>query len=196
MQTGTEQMDQRATGHIIPSLKPIRRVVTGHDAEGNAIILENDDAKQILAIGVPTHGVTDLWKTTSMPADNEGYADPCTGKLTLPPPPNGTLFRIVEFPADRDFLPKIDKKAAFSALGEEAAESLTSRADVMMHRTASIDYAVVIEGEIWAVMDKGEARLQRGDVLIQRGTNHGWSNRGDKPALVAFVLVAAEPLKR
>jgi quercetin dioxygenase-like cupin family protein len=92
-------------------------------------------------------------------------------------------------------LAKIDQKTAFSALGEEAVQSLTGRKDVVMHRTASVDYAIVVEGEIWAVLDKGETLLKRGDVLIQRGTNHGWSNRGDRPALVAFVLVAAEPLK-
>jgi len=183
-------MDQQ----IAPNLKPIRRVVTGHDADGKAIILEDGNARQVLAIGVPEHGVTDLWKTTSMPATNEGYADPCIGKLTLPPPPEGTVFRIVEFPPDRDFLPKIDQKSAFSALGEDATKSLTGRTDVVMHRTASVDYAIVIEGEIWAVLDKGETLLKRGDVLIQRGTNHGWSNRGDEPALVAFVLVAAKQL--
>jgi hypothetical protein len=195
MQTENQKMDQATSGNIVPNLKPIRRVVTGHDAEGHAVIVENDNAKQVLAIGVPEHGVTDLWKTTSTPAINEGYADPCVGNLTLPPPPNGTVFRIVEFPPDRNFLPKIDQKSAFSALGDEAAESLTGRADVVMHRTASIDYAIVIDGEIWAFMDKGETCLRRGDVLVQRGTNHGWSNRGDHPALVAFVLVAAEPLK-
>jgi hypothetical protein len=180
---------------IAASLKPIRRVVTGHDSSGHAIILEDDAAKQVLAIGIPEHGATDLWKTTSIPATNEGYDDPCRGTLTLAPPPSGTVFRIVEFPPDRDFLAKIDQKTAFSALGEEAVQSLTGRKDVVMHRTGSVDYAIVVEGEIWAVMDKGETLLKRGDVLIQRGTNHGWSNRGDGPALVAFVLVAAEPLK-
>ena len=180
---------------IEPRLRPIRRVVTGHDSSGHAIILEDDAAKQVLAIGIPEHGATDLWKTTSIPATNEGYDDPCRGTLTLAPPPSGTVFRIVEFPPDRDFLAKIDQKTAFSALGEEAVQSLTGRKDVVMHRTASVDYAIVVEGEIWAVLDKGETLLKRGDVLIQRGTNHGWSNRGDGPALVAFVLVAAEPLK-
>jgi len=168
--------------------------VTGHDADGSAVILEDSVAKQKLAIGVPEHGVTDLWKTTGLPVSNDGYADPCTGQITLPPPTNGTVFRIVEFPPDRDFIPKLDQRSAFSVLGEGAAESVTGRADVLMHRTASLDYAIVIEGEIWAVMDKGEVLLKSGDVLIQRGTNHGWSNRGDKPALVAFVLVAARPL--
>jgi hypothetical protein len=183
-----------STPQIVPNLKSVRRIVTGHDADGNAVILEDSLAKQKLAIGVPEHGVTDLWKTAALPASNDGYVDPCTGQITLPPPPNGTVFRIVEFPPDSDFLPKLDQKSAFSVLGEGAAESLTGRADVVMHRTASLDYAIVVEGEIWAVMDKGEALLKSGDVLIQRGTNHGWSNRGDRPALVAFVLVAAQPL--
>jgi quercetin dioxygenase-like cupin family protein len=65
----------------------------------------------------------------------------------------------------------------------------------MMHKTATVDYAIVVKGEIYAVMEKGETLLRAGDVLVQRGTNHSWSVRGKEPALVAFILVGAEPLK-
>jgi hypothetical protein len=188
-------MSEVASKEIVPKLKSIRRIVTGHDGDGNAIILEDRAATQILAIGVPEHGVTDLWKTSTVPTGNDGYTDPCVGKLALPPPPQGTVFRVVEFPPDAEFFSKIDQRSAFSVLGKDAVAALTGRTDVIMHRTPSVDYAIVIDGEIWAVMDKGEVCMKCGDVLIQRGTNHGWSNRTDKPALVAFVMIAAEPLR-
>ena len=188
-------MSEVASKEIVPKLRSIRRIVTGHDSDGNAIILEDKAATQVLAIGVPEHGVTDLWKTSTVPTKNDEYTDPCVGRLALPPPQNGTVFRIVEFPPDAEFFPKVDQRSAFSVLGKDAVDALTGRTDVVMHRTPSVDYAIVIDGEIWAVMDKGEVCMKCGDVLIQRGTNHGWSNRADKPALVAFVLVGAEPLR-
>jgi quercetin dioxygenase-like cupin family protein len=64
----------------------------------------------------------------------------------------------------------------------------------MMHKTSTVDYAIVLKGEIHAVMEKGETLLRAGDVLVQRGTNHSWSVRGSEPALVAFILVSAKPL--
>jgi hypothetical protein len=188
-------MSEAASKEIVPKLRPIRRIVTGHDGGGSAIILEDKAAAQVLAIGVPEHGVTDLWKTSTVPTNNDVYTDPCVGRLALQPPQQGTVFRIVEFPPDAEFFPNIDQREAFSVLGKDAVDALTGNTNVIMHRTPSVDYAIVIEGEIWAVMDRGEVCMKRGDVLIQRGTNHGWSNRTDKPALVAFVLVAAEPLK-
>jgi quercetin dioxygenase-like cupin family protein len=66
----------------------------------------------------------------------------------------------------------------------------------MMHRTQTVDYAIVLSGEIWALMDSGETKMKAGDILVQRGTNHAWSNRSNKPCLVAFVLIDAKPLKQ
>jgi hypothetical protein len=109
------------TDRIVPNLKPVRRVVTGHDSAGNAIIVEDGRAGQTLALGVPNHGVTDLWKTLSTPLD------PCTGPLRLEPPAHGTVFRVVEFPPDDEYLDKFDHKTALSSMGDAAAESLTGR---------------------------------------------------------------------
>lgn len=186
-------MPNRTKPAIEPKVRPIRRVVTGHDAAGKSIIVEEAIATHVLALGVAEHGVTDLWRTQKVPADNMGYDDPCKGQLVLAPPRQGTVFRVVEFPPDKDYLPVIDHKVAFSAMGKEAAQSLTGQSDLIMHRTDSVDYVIVIEGEIYAIMDEGEALLRPGDVLIQRGTNHGWSNRTNRPAILAFVLVAADP---
>jgi quercetin dioxygenase-like cupin family protein len=83
----------------------------------------------------------------------------------------------------------------FEALGHALDEGGKAQPTPGMHKTRSLDYAIVLAGEIWAVMDEGETLLKPGDVLIQRGTNHGWSNRAGQPARVAFVLIDAVPLK-
>lgn len=145
--------------------------------------------------GVPNFGVTDLWKTLSTPADNAGSEDPCGEPISLAPPENGTVFRVVEFPPDKDYVGKWKREVAFGSLGESGAEAVDSGSSRHegMHRTRSVDYAFVMSGEIWAVMDQGEVLMKPGDVLIQRGTNHAWSNRSDSPALVGFVLIDAKP---
>src|SRR5262245_60947239 len=89
---------------------------------------------------------------------------------------------------------QVDK--AFAALGASAARDQGSSRHPAMHRTHTVDYAIVLSGEIWAVMDVGETLMQAGDCLIQRGTNHSWSNRSSAPRLVAFILVGAQPLPR
>ena len=83
---------------------------------------------------------------------------------------------------------------SFTAMGSGDAHDSEAE-NAMMHETQTTDYAIVIEGEIWAVMEAGETKLEAGDVLVQRGTNHAWSNRSDKIAVVAFVLVGASPIK-
>ena len=89
---------------------------------------------------------------------------------------------------------KFDRVKAFEAIGAREALDPDASRHPGMHRTHSVDYAIVLSGEIWAVMDEGETLLRAGDVLIQRGTNHAWSNRSTVPCLVAFILVGATPL--
>ena len=101
--------------------------------------------------------------------------------------------RIVEFPPDATRPQQSDARAGFKAIGAGHAQDRHS-SDPMMHRTSTVDYIIVLKGEIYAIMDKGETLLKAGDVLIQRGTNHSWSVRGSEPAIVAFVLVSAKPL--
>ena len=145
----------------------IRRVVTGHDASGRAVVKRDEtldlDARNSRA-NVASRVV---WTTESFPVDNTGEedtADRASG-LTLA---NGTVFRIVEF-----------------APGNAPP----------MHRTDSIDYAVVISGEIDMQLDEGETvHLRAGDVLVQRGTIHNWLNRGSEPCRIAFILIDARPV--
>ena len=180
-----------------PKVKPIRRIVTGHDAEGRSTILSDGPSPHVSTIaGVDTFGLTDLWKTFGTPADNTGDAESCGSPMTLAPPAGGSVVRVVEFPPDKDYIDSWNRAEAFASMGESGADAMDadSGRHEMMHRTATVDYAIVLKGEIWAIMDKDETRMEGGDILIQRGTNHAWSNRSDAPCWVAFVLIDAKPL--
>ena len=173
--------------------KPIRRILTGRNAAGKSIIAEDAMATSILDLeAVPGLRATDLWETTTAPADLSSDADPVDRPMHLEPKPTGTICRIVEFPPDAAWQDKVDSSAVFSSMEAGHAADSTSSTP-LMHQTASVDYAIVLSGEIWAVMDEGETCMQAGDVLIQRATNHAWSNRSAEPAMVAFVLVGAKP---
>jgi quercetin dioxygenase-like cupin family protein len=173
-------------------LKPIRRVVTGHDPQGRSIIASDAPSPNTIAISdAPAFGMTDLWVTSDAPADNAAAGDPAARKIVLEPPPRGTIFRVVEFPPDAQIAGKFDRVKAFEAMGASEALDPDGSRHPGMHKTHSVDYAIVLSGEIWAVMDVGETLLRAGDCLVQRGTNHAWSNRSAEPCLVAFILVDA-----
>jgi quercetin dioxygenase-like cupin family protein len=175
-------------------LRKIRRVVTGHDSRGKSVIVSDGPSPHVLTIpGRADFGLTNLWVTDGSPAENDGNADAAARPVVLEPPPGGTIFRVVEFPPDRA-AGGFDRKAAFAAMGADHAMDPDATRHPGMHRTASVDYAIVLSGEIWALMDEGETRLVAGDCLVQRGTNHAWSNRSDAPCLVAFILVSAHPV--
>ncbi len=174
--------------------KPIRRIVTGHNAAGKSIIAQDAAATSILELpSAPGLRVTDLWETTTAPADLSGTADPVARPVHLEPKPTGTICRVVEFPPDAALSKQADSREMFASLGASHAVD-TSSSTPMMHKTASVDYAIVLSGEIWAVMDEGETCMKAGDVLIQCATNHAWSNRSNAPAFVAFILVGAVPV--
>jgi mannose-6-phosphate isomerase-like protein (cupin superfamily) len=171
--------------------KSIRRVVTGHNAAKKSIIAKDAMATSIFEIKtMPGMRSTDLWETTTTPADLSSDADPVDRPMHLEPEPTGTIFRIAELPPDATWM-GIDRSELFSSVGASHAADTTST-NPTMHKTNSVDYAIVLSGEIWAVMDEGETRLQAGDVLVQRATNHAWSNRSSEPAMIAFILIGAK----
>ena len=171
----------------------IRRVVSGHDRHGKSIFIMDGPAPNVLEMdSMPGVALTDLWRTETAPASNRGNKDAATGKIKLEPPASGTILRVVEFPPDTKWRGRANAKKAFASIGAGGAPDHGS-ADPMMHATATVDYIIVLKGEIYAILDKGEKLLKAGDVLIQRGTNHSWSVRTRKPAIVAAVLVGAKP---
>ena len=175
-------------------IKPIRRIVTGHNARGRSMIVSDGPSPHVLTIpGRSDFALTNLWVTDRAPASNAGNADAAARPVVLEPPPSGAIFRIVEFPPDQ--APGgFDRKAAFAAMGAHRAMDPDASRHPGMHKTDTVDFAIVLSGEIWALMDEGETLMRAGDTLVQRGTNHAWSNRSDQPCLVAFILVSARPV--
>ena len=131
--------------------------------------------------------------TSSSPAMVDNGADPTVGVLMLPPPTQGTRMRFVDIPPDTpEFLAHGARKMhdAFSQIGDAAASTVKAGSPhPLMHRTESIDYGVVIEGEMTLILDDAEVALAPGSVVIQRGTNHAWANRSGRPCRMLFVLV-------
>ena len=169
--------------------RKFRRIVTGHDNNGVATVIRDDIATCILQRpNRPGVTLTNLWQHDKTPAAMELHDDPVDGPLILHPPKNGAVFRIVQFdPEDPDVLANLDGRTAFAEMG--AASNIVEGArHPFMHRTDSLDYSIVLSGEIYMMMDEDEFKLTAGDVVIQQGTNHAWSNRGTEPCLIMFVL--------
>lgn len=175
-------------------VEKIRRVVTGHDGAGKSVFVIDGEATAVKEMdSMPGLALTDLWQTDGAPADNAGNRDAADRPIVLEPPPRGTIFRIVEFPPDEAWRGRADAAEAFDSIGAGHAADASSD-DPMMHKTSTVDYLIVLKGEIWAVLDDGETCLKQGDVMVQRGTNHSWSVRNGKPCLLAAILVGAEPV--
>ena len=176
--------------------RTFRRIVTGHDADSKAIIVS--DAAPVLSqlIGGPG-GPTffEVWHTLETPASIHPVPDEMDGgKLVLPPPKNGTRMRVIEFPPEGEEIRKLsgaDAAAKFKTMGDEHA-STSSEAGAphpLMHRTQTVDYGIMLEGEITMILDRGECIVKAGDIVIQNGTNHAWANRSGKICRMAFVLI-------
>ena len=176
--------------------RPFRRVVTGNNAQGKSIFIMYGPAPVVHSRGAGATAVTEFWETRATPASNAGNDDPTTGQpQRLPPPKNGTKFRVVEYPPDSQRVAALRAPdASHDAKSEGYVRDLRNARHPGFHKTDSIDYAIVLSGEIYALMDDGELLLKTGDVLIQRGTSHAWSNRTSEPACIAFVLIDAEPV--
>lgn len=181
-----------------PDVKKYRLIVTGHDEKGQSVFLSDQLAPHVMTVlQTPTYAVTDFWKALALPADNRRATanDPCSVPFVVAPPPGGCVFRVVEFPPDLDWEPKVAAMGGSAPIDETAKVAKGGAVrHGQMHRTCSLDFAIVLSGEIWAIMDVGEKKMVAGDMLVQRGTNHAWANRSHKPCNVVFVLIDAKPL--
>ena len=168
-------------------MKPVRRVVTGH-RDGKAVVLYDSAApnqKLRQASGLVS---TLVWATDETPADISGSADRAAREIGVPPPPGGSIFRVVDFP------PEKAPRSREAILAEMGVGDHGGARHPGMHRTRSVDYAIVLEGEIDMLLDEGEVHLQAGDVLVQQGTNHAWVNRSAAACRIAFVLIDAREI--
>ncbi len=176
----------------------VRRIVTGHDETGTAVVLfDGANPHKNIRPGSGTVARL-LWVTDRSPADMSGHADRAAVKIGISPPAAGSVFRIVDFPPTTDAeIARLDADYMQNQIAHDEHGSGKYRAPThpFMHRTRSIDYAIVMSGEIDMKLDEEEIHLKQGDVLVQQGTNHAWINRSGKPCRIAFVLIDAdEPL--
>lgn len=174
-------------------MPPFRRFVTGHDAAGKSIFILSEAEPTTHVVGSGNTHVTELWETRSSPADNAGAADAANRPFRLPPPPGGSIFRIVEYPPDATRVATLRARDAHDDAGEGYARDFGNAKHPGFHKTNTVDYAIVLTGEIYALVDDGERLMRAGDVLVQRGTNHAWSNRTNETVHIAFVLIDAAP---
>jgi mannose-6-phosphate isomerase-like protein (cupin superfamily) len=162
-----------------------RRIVTGHDAEGESVIVID---------GSPTPFGA-YWLTDSTPVNNTGAGDAGQQVRKLEPPPGGSIFRFAAIPPED---PKVSREERERQTAKMFAQmdATHCRADTTrhpgMHKTRTIDYVILLSGEVTLLVDKGEVDLKPFDVVVQRGTNHAWVNKGKEPALIAAVLIDAK----
>ena len=174
----------------------VRRVVTGHDEEGRSIVQEDGAPPRSVTLG-GEGGTTfhEIWTTPATPApiDRASGEPPETG-IRLLPPVGGTRIRILDIPPDDGTIAALTPEAVrglFEAIGAGHAVGHGAGAErhPLMHRTETVDYGIMIEGEITLILDEGETVVRPGDVVVQRGTNHAWGNRSQANARIAFVLI-------
>lgn len=176
----------------------IQRIVTGHDAEGRSNITFQGPAPNVMDVaGWPGARITDIWVTEEIPVDNDGLTDRGARPIRHDPSPNGTIFRVVEVPPEPESMGSMDMTALAAQIGSQNVSDERDRAKhPTMHVTDSIDYLVVMSGEMHMLMEEGEVLLRTGDCIVQRGTKHAWANRSGKPCVLAAVLVDAKRAAR
>jgi len=178
-------------------LREVRRIVTGHDAQGRSIIAQDGPPPRSIDVG--GRGVTfhEFWHTKSVPAKlDRASAEPQEPSLSLEPPKGGVRIRFVDTPPDDPDAPPPDAalmKQVFARIGApNASRYRPGETHPAMHVTPSLDYGIVLEGEITLITDRGETLCRAGDVIVQNGTNHAWANRSGKTARMCFVLIDGE----
>lgn len=169
--------------------RPLRRIITGHDAKGRSVVVADDAPRELGTFH-------EMWATEGAPTGYGSEDEVAERWVKLEPPERGTIFRYFvvhpEDPSvDTDTLERRAEKA-FGSIGAGHCRPDTSR-HAYMHETRTVDYIIVLEGKVTLLLDDDEVELEPHDVVIQRGTNHAWINKGKTPALLAAVLIDAVP---
>lgn len=170
----------------------IRRVVTKLDESGKAVVMFDDQLK--LSRPRPPNSNLDLWATQTGPADFSWTDDRAKLIKGFSPPKGGTSLRVVEFPPVAPGVDKLDVNMIMNMVGADAPAKGRPPKHPFMHRTRTVDYAIILSGEISMMLDETEVHLKAGDFVVQQATNHAWINRGKVPSRIAFVLMdSVEP---
>ena len=171
----------------------IRRIISVDGADGKSKAIADAKLTDVrIDPARPGYASTRVWVTDRTPARIEGITDTLHLPHTLEPPPGGSVCRIVTFPPDATFRKKVGAREVqdfFAAMGSPAASTYAADAPhPYMQKTRTLDLCLVLDGEITLVLDTAEVHLKAGDTVVQRGTNHAWSNRSDKPCTIAFSV--------
>jgi mannose-6-phosphate isomerase-like protein (cupin superfamily) len=178
-------------GSVLAQQAPeVRRVVTALDASGKAVVMI--DERTHLTAPRPPNYAANIWVTDKSLPDFSPAADRGKTKVGLAPPKSGTVFRIVDFAPESQGEQPTDVNHMMKIVGAEAPKKGLPPRHPMMHRTRTLDYAIIMSGEIDMLLDEGEVHLKAGDVLVQQATNHAWVNRSGKPCRVAFILMDSQ----
>jgi uncharacterized cupin superfamily protein len=177
--------------------RPVRRLVTIEDGNGRSRVIADGPSPDVRTDPArPGFSSTRLWVTDRTPARIAGVRETLERPHRLEPPPAGSVFRVYTFPPDDTYRAKVGKKeveAYYQAMGSPVASTYSSRAPhPYMQRTRTLDFCLILEGEITLILDTQEVQLKAGDTVVQRGTNHAWSNRSGRPCVVVISSHDAE----
>jgi len=179
-----------AAGQQQAASPQVHRVVTGINSDGKAVALF-DGAVPLQSFRSP-NPAGDMWVTEAYPADFSWSEDRGKLKVGLHPPKNGTIFRVVDFVPTTEKINQMPMDTMMKVAGESAPKRGLPPKHPMMHRTRTVDYAIIMSGEIDMMLDEGEVHLKAGDVVVQQATNHAWINRSNAPCRVAFILMDSQ----
>ena len=170
--------------------KPVRRIVVADENDKSRALMDGPAPDVRTDPARPGFASTRIWLTDRTPALVGAIKDPTTGPHTLEPPRGGSVCRVMTFPPDAGWKGKVGAKEVetyFAAMGSPGASTYSPKAPhTYMQKTRSLDLCLILQGEITLVLDTEEVRLKAGDTVVQRGTNHAWSNRSGKPCVIAF----------
>ncbi|AMK19978.1 MULTISPECIES: cupin domain-containing protein [Sphingobium] len=171
----------------------VYRVVTAQANDRTSSVANRGECPAVHAFPNGLH-LVEIWKSGQAPEQMGcGNEEPAAGPMALQPPPGGSVFRIADIPPDPETTSKDEAAKMFEAMGDAHASTHSDdHGGALMHRTPSLDYGIVLEGEIILVLDDEEVPLKAGDVVIQRGSNHAWSNRSGAMCRMAFVMLDAQ----
>lgn len=179
-------------GYVLAQQKPapeIRRVVTKLDPSGKAVVMIDEKTK--LVTPRPPNGVANIWVADKAQPDFTATEDRAKAKVGVAPKA-GSIFRVVDFAPESAGGHPTDVNAMMKIVGADAPKKGLPPRHPGMHRTRSLDYAIVMSGEIDMLLDEAEVHLKAGDVVVQQATNHSWVNRGSEPCRIAFILIDSQ----